>query len=99
LIALAACFRAPSAIMAEDEFGKRLPASLVLFGWLEMGFARSFASVGMKGAFGESGLGYCGLCSMAHKLEEQTLVRHEWRPIQPFRWSWVPGSALPAVPE
>ena len=63
LTALTTCLCAPSA-MAEDEFGMRLPASLRLFGWLEMELARSFASVGMKRAFGECELGYGGLRSM-----------------------------------
>lgn len=102
LTALTTCLCAPSA-MAEDEFGMRLPASLRLFGWLEMELARSFASVGMKRAFGECELGYGGLRSMAHKLEEQMLVGYEWRPIwlipavmnSGFGTTGRPGMTLP----
>jgi hypothetical protein len=38
--------------MARNEFGERLPASLVLLGWPKVGPAGNFASVGMKHAFG-----------------------------------------------
>jgi hypothetical protein len=56
---LAALFAAPAAC-AEDELGERVPIATVLFGSLEAGPAKVFASTGMKQAYGEGGLNASG---------------------------------------
>lgn len=57
--ALAAVLCAPEAF-AEDELGERSPISSVLFGSLEAGPTKMFASTGMKQAYGEGGLNASG---------------------------------------
>lgn len=47
---------AATPLKAEDEMGERAPASMVLFGSLEAGPAKTFAAMGVKRAYGEAGL-------------------------------------------
>ncbi len=75
--ALAALLCAPEAF-AEDELGERVPISSVLFGSLEAGPAKVFASTGMKQAYGEGGLnasGFRTLTALGISREQATTRR------------------------
>lgn len=64
--------------LAEDELGERPPLSMVVFGSLEAGPAKTFASVGLKRALGGTGLdasGFRTLLAVAVSREEANRSR------------------------
>jgi hypothetical protein len=63
-LALVAGLLASSHAIAEDELGERPPLSMVVFGSLEAGPAKTFASVGLKRALGGTGLDASGFRTM-----------------------------------